>query len=231
MEDDDEDCKGEQNKYPHYVFYSKESYFLWKRKEPLRLVDWSLGWPVLVTDEDGEYVEPPRKEGEDEDDFVRCVRKQIREFKSPLRGVDNRKSGVHGTGVFAMRTFSPGYYIGPYGGTVMTDEEQESINPDGQYVFVLHNGANGVVVDGEVGPTNALKHINHSCEPNAKMMEVYEDGTWHVAVVALKNIEKGCEITHDYEMTTEDSDDPRLGISCTCGSRQCRGRLFMLREW
>lgn len=203
------------------------------RREPLRLVDWSLGWPILVVDEDGEYVKPPplEKDANDDDDEFRSLRKAIRLFKSNTLGVDARRSMIHERGVFSTRAFTPGEYIGPYGGTVMTDEEQETLNPDGQYVFVLHNGANGIVVDGEVGPTNALKHINHSCEPNAKMIEVFADGSWHVAVVALKDIAKDEEITHDYDMTTEDPKDPRLKMKCTCGSRTCRGRLFLLREW
>ena len=218
------------SKYAHYSFFSLESFRLWHCEIPLRMLDESLGFPILVCDEEGEYLRPasstplPEASG-----ASRRVRDAIRSGK--VGRVRSAPSGCHGLGVFAVQDFCPGDYVGPYGGKVMTDEEFEASKPDGQFMFVLHHGAQGVVVDGEIGPVNDLKYLNHSCEPNVRMIEVFEDGRWHVAVIALESIDAGCELTHDYGLTTEDPDDPALSIRCRCGSKRCRGRLVSLREW
>ena len=90
---------------------------------------------------------------------------------------------------------------------------QETLYPDGdgEHCFVLNDGAHAVVLDGERGQhVNALKYINHSCEPNAIMSEVFVDGCWHVIVVALCDIEPGTELTHDYALTTSEDDALQL---------------------
>lgn len=217
-----------------YVFYSKDSEKRWRRKKPLRKIDTSLGWPILVVDDDGNYVMPDSSE--EEEDCVdvfgssACVRKQVR--IGTIRKLYNKKSMIHDVGVFAGENFTKGSYLGLYGGTVLTDEEWENErNGQGQFIFVIHHGRQGVVLDGEVGPTNELKHINHSCEPNARMVELFEEDSWYVVVVAIRDINIGDEITHDYGLTTEDPDDPDLKIPCNCGSAKCRKRLFEYREW
>ena len=222
--------KEKKRKYP-YVFSSSEGEKRWRRRKPLRKIDMTLGYPILVVDDDGEYVEPI---DDDEDDctdpiVTKKVRESVRTFET--KKIYNKVSSLHDVGVFAGERFESGSYIGLYGGTVMTDEEWERDKPDGQYVFVIHHGRQGAVVDGEVGPTNELKHINHSCEPNARMIELFEKNSWFVAVVALRDIDIGEEITHDYGLTTEDPDDPDLKIKCRCGTRSCRGTLFQYREW
>ena len=68
------------------------------------------------------------------------------------------------------------------------------------------------------------------------MREIYCCGSWNVGVFALPRgdgIRAGDELTHDYKLTTEDSEDPRLEIPCTCGAGEgvCRGRLWSLEEW
>jgi hypothetical protein len=216
--------------YP-YAFLSKQSEIRWRQRKPLRKIDCTLGFPILVVDEDGEYVEPTEDEEDCSDAFGndKEVRESVRSYET--RKICNKISHLHDVGVFACERFKPGSYIGLYGGTVMTDEEWERDKPDGQYVFVIHHGRQGVVVDGEIGPTNELKHINHSCEPNARMIELFENGSWYVVVVAIQDIEIGDEITHDYGLTTEDPDDPNLLIQCRCETKSCRGTLFQYREW
>lgn len=65
-------------------------------------------------------------------------------------------------------------------------------------------------------------YFNHSCEPNSGF-----EGTGRL--VAIKNINKGQEITFDYS-ATEWSDDKAWGIDwmqkwqipCHCGAKKCR---------
>ena len=219
-----------RTKYP-YAFFSEASEILWRRKKPLRRIDMTLGYPILVVNDEGEYAEPVEDNENDCSDplVTEEIRDSIRTFERCE--IYSKTSSLHDVGVFAGQRFESGSYIGIYGGTVMTDEEWERDKPDGQYVFVIHHGRQGVVVDGEVGPTNELKHINHSCDPNARMIELFEKNSWFVVVLALRDIDIGDEITHDYGLTTEDPEDPDLNIQCKCGSSTCRGTLFQYREW
>ena len=116
----------------------------------------------------------------------------------------------------------------------------EGDEDDAHFMFALRDGAHAVSVDGEVGPgVNALQFINHSCDPNCRMVECYAGGCWHVCVFAIRDLEPGEELTHDYRLSTEDPDDPRLGIACLCGNSpfdagersKCRGQLVQLFEW
>lgn len=87
-----------------------------------------------------------------------------------------RKSPIHGMGLFAVRRIEKGELIGRL--------EGEYTDQDGMHVLWL---------DEETGfrVTNELRFINHDEQANACY---YDDRT----VVALRDIEPGEEITHDY---------------------------------
>jgi hypothetical protein len=55
-------------------------------------------------------------------------------------------------------------------------------------------------------------YLNHSCNPNAGLKD-------KVMVIAMRNIEKGEEITIDYSITEA---DPYWKMKCKCGDRHCR---------
>jgi uncharacterized protein len=55
------------------------------------------------------------------------------------------------------------------------------------------------------------KYINHSCEPNCGMRGRF-------ALVAMRDIAKGREITFDYDMT----ENSVWRMKCRCGTRSCR---------
>ena len=113
-----------------------------------------------------------------------------------------------------------------------TDAKEETLTFSEDYVFSLHSGAHAVILDGAVGENvNSLKHLNHGCDPNVIMKEMYIGGCWHVLIFALKKISIMDELLHDYQLTTEDVEDERLKITCTCGSTKCRGQLFTYEEW
>ena len=86
------------------------------------------------------------------------------------------KSPIHGMGLFAVRRIEKGELIGNLEGEYTTE--------DGMYVLWI-DARTGFRV------TNALRYINHADDPNACY---YDDLT----VVALRDIEPGEEITHDY---------------------------------
>ncbi len=59
--------------------------------------------------------------------------------------------------------------------------------------------------------TDDARFMNHSCEPNCGIKG-------KAKVVAMRDIEKGEELTFDYDMT-ENSD---WVLECKCGSKNCR---------
>jgi SET domain-containing protein len=69
--------------------------------------------------------------------------------------------------------------------------------------------------------------------PQALMRFAWLDGSWHALLFARADadIPVGAELTFDYELVTEDADDPALAVPCECGAPTCRGTLFQLREW
>lgn len=87
-----------------------------------------------------------------------------------------KTSAIHGKGLFATSKIQEGEVIG----TIPFNPVEE----DGPYVLWIDHDT-GVRVDCD------LKFINHSPEPNACYCEDLD-------VVALKDIEPGEEITHDY---------------------------------
>ena len=86
-----------------------------------------------------------------------------------------KQSGIHGMGLFATCKINEGDTIG--------NIKYKPVIEDGPYVLWIDEV--GIQVDCD------LKYINHSAEPNACYCE-------DLVVVALKNIEAGDEITHDY---------------------------------
>ena len=86
-------------------------------------------------------------------------------------------SNIHGKGLFARKRIRAGTLIG------QVDARPTSI--DGPYVLWLTQ-SEGVEVRCQ------LKYINHSDEPNAIYYDTLE-------VVALRDIRRGEEITHNYD--------------------------------
>lgn len=61
-----------------------------------------------------------------------------------------------------------------------------------------------------------FRYVNHSCDPNAAI-------TGTKTVVALRNVQKGEEITIDYSMS--DADPFWEGIRCRCRTKNCRREI------
>lgn len=89
-------------------------------------------------------------------------------------------------------------------------------------------------VDGEFmsGPT---RFINHSCDPNLRIFaRVGDHADKHIhdlALFAIKDIQRGEELTFDYVDGVTDEQDERDGnvdgmTECLCGSSKCRRFLW-----
>jgi len=137
---------------------------------------------------------------------------------------ETRMSDIHGKGVFATRKIRKGTRIIEYGGDKSDKEESnrrglalfdESRKTGGAsvYIFDLNDDWD---LDGNK-PWNPARLINHSCEPNAEM--VNEDD--RLFLFATEDIAKGAEITFDYGYDMEHfMDHP-----CRCGKPSCIGYI------
>jgi SET domain-containing protein len=153
-------------------------------------------------------------------------------MKPPRRAADSadldavvvRRSGVHGLGVFALRSLRAGQVIGHYTGRYYApDETHPGWNDQLTYLFGLSDGS---VIDGAEGG-NATRHINHACVPNVEAVERRAaDDELLIVVRTIRAIRAGDELFLDYALAI-DGDDPS-DYPCACGTDACRGTMAAL---
>src|SRR3989344_8578728 len=120
--------------------------------------------------------------------------------------VEIKKSGIEGTGVFALKDFKKGeaVYLFEKGKIVgvadipnVPDVEKRYLDKIGKYEFEI------------IEPP--ARYVNHSCNPNVSEKE-------RVAY-ALRDVQNGEEITIDYDKIAY-LEKP---FECHCGFKNCRG--------
>jgi hypothetical protein len=118
----------------------------------------------------------------------------------------------HGFGSRAISVIPAGTSVATFGGTAMSrvdfsqyeaDRRSRSLQVDTNVIFL--------------GPPSREPgdSINHSCEPNCGMRNA-------TAIVAMRDIAIGEELTFDYAMS--DASDYNE-FNCNCGTSLCRGRI------
>jgi hypothetical protein len=118
----------------------------------------------------------------------------------------------HGFGSRAISVIPAGTSVATFGGTAMSrvdfsqyeaDRRSRSLQVDTNVIFL--------------GPPSREPgdSINHSCEPNCGMRNA-------TAIVAMRDIAIGEELTFDYAMS--DASDYNE-FNCNCGTSLCRGRV------
>ncbi len=149
-------------------------------------------------------------------------------LKAPMFEV--RSSAIHGFGVFATRPIRKGTRIIEYLGERITPQEADRrYAEDGAehphvLLFVVDKR---IVIDAGVGGNDA-RFINHSCEPNCKVFTQKK----RIFIYALKAIAEGEELTYDYNLTRDDSNDLDMEerYACRCGAMTCRGTMLAPRK-
>lgn len=144
-----------------------------------------------------------------------------RAVMQPLDGIEVRRSGVHGQGVFTTRALRAGKEIGRYTGRrYAADEVHDAWDDRLTYLFGLSDGS---LIDGAQGG-NATRHLNHACEPNVEAVEEYDaSDELTIVICTTRDIRAGEELFLDYALDV-DGDDP-AAYPCACGSTRCRGTL------
>lgn len=130
-----------------------------------------------------------------------------------------KNSPIHGKGLFAAEQILKDEIVAVKGGYIFNRDELEKIEEK------LGPAEIQIGENLYIGPKNekerngALLYLNHSCEPNIGIQG-------QITFVAMRNIDAGEELTHDWART--DFDDYEM--ICSCGAKQCRG-IITGRDW
>ena len=137
-----------------------------------------------------------------------------------------RRSRVHGRGVFAARAIEQGERIIEYVGERISHEEadrrHEDKDFDDNHTFLFTVDAK-TVIDAGVGG-NEARYVNHSCDPNCKVVS----NRGRLFIKARRPIAKDEELAYDYKLNRSSDDPPDIEqiFGCRCGSPRCRGTML-----
>ena len=132
-----------------------------------------------------------------------------------------KKSKIDKNGLYANQDIKQGTRIIEYKGKIISNRQSE-VDPkfDNEKAIYLFNINKRYDLDGDF-KFNTARLINHSCDPNC---EVLGEGL-KVWVYAMKNINKGDELSYDYGFSF---DEDFRQFPCKCGSKNCIG--YIVRE-
>ncbi|MFP4282675.1 MAG: SET domain-containing protein [Opitutales bacterium] len=141
-----------------------------------------------------------------------------------------RHSPIHGRGMFTRRSVRKGTKLIQYRGELIDKDES---NRRGLELFEKAKRTGGASVyifdlnethdlDGNK-EWNPARLINHSCEPNAEMVD--EDG--ELFLYSLRPLRKGEEIAFDYGYDIAHF----LEHPCRCGTPSCVGYIVSRSQW
>lgn len=130
-----------------------------------------------------------------------------------------RTSPIHGRGLFATADIGKDEIVAVKAGHIVTREQLREITPRlgpveiqiGDDLFIAP------VTDDE--RELSMLYSNHSCNANLGMRG-------EITFVALRDIEAGEELTHDW--CTTDNDD--YSVECKCGAANCR-KILTGKDW
>jgi SET domain-containing protein len=125
------------------------------------------------------------------------------------------KSRIAGKGAYALKAIPARRKLGNMAGEIISYREaQKRVKKQpGNVLFMVEFDNEDIALDASVA-SNALRYINHSCDPNTFMRRAYRK----VEFYTKRRIVKGEELTCDYGETHHDGKLP-----CRCGAANCRG--------
>jgi uncharacterized protein len=144
-----------------------------------------------------------------------------------------RRSPIHGNGVFASSTIPAQTELIEYRGRLLTHAQADRLY-DGTsdtghtFLFTLNER---YVIDANVDG-NTARWINHSCVPNCRaVVEENQEGKRRldrVLIESLREIQPGEELTYDYGISLGERLTPRLKRiwACHCGDPACIGTML-----
>ena len=144
-----------------------------------------------------------------------------------------KKSKVHGIGIFANKTIKKNTRIIQYVGEKILKKEGDKRSTDRIKKFLNKNGEGSVYVfelnskyDIDGSPLyNKARYINHSCNPNCEV-DIIDNEIW---IISIRSIKKNEELSYDYGYVF-DKDDYKDHI-CKCDSKNCIGYIISQDSW
>jgi uncharacterized protein len=138
-------------------------------------------------------------------------------YLSPKTSV--KASQIHGRGLFAIQPIGKGEIVCIKGGYIfngqMLRDVSQSLGP--AEIQIAENMFIGPLNEDE--REGGMIFSNHSCDPNIGVQG-------QIVFVALRNIDAGEELTHDWATTDDDSYE----MECHCGAGICR-RVISGQDW
>jgi len=121
-----------------------------------------------------------------------------------LQNVEIKESKLSGQGLFARKDFKAGKMVLDWNpdSRYLSKEEAYNLTDDQKHFVAFYKGKYLLIGEPE-------RHMNHSCDPNTETREGLD--------FALRNIQRGEEITGDYTKIR-----PLLSFMCNCGSTNCQ---------
>ncbi|KAI5056550.1 hypothetical protein GOP47_0028368 [Adiantum capillus-veneris] len=150
-----------------------------------------------------------------------CSNQQFQ--RRSYKKVNRFRCGKKGFGLQVLEDVSKGAFIIEYVGEVLDvaayEARQKQYALEGQKHFYFMTLSGSEIIDA-CYKGNLGRFINHSCEPNCTTEKWMVNGEVCIGLFAIRDLEKGEEITFDYNFV-------RLcgaaAKKCLCGSRDCRG--------
>ena len=68
---------------------------------------------------------------------------------------------------------------------------------------------------------NMARFINHSCDPNCKLVPVNVAGHMRVSIVCIREVPPGGFLSYDYQFNTQHGEK----FICRCGAENCWGTM------
>lgn len=139
-------------------------------------------------------------------------------YLSPKTAV--RESPIHGRGLFATARIDKDEIVAVKGGHIVDREAvREKITPQlGPVEIQIDDDLFIAPVTPEERELSML-YSNHSCDPNVGLRG-------EITFVAMREIQSGEEITHDWAMTDNDN----YSIECHCCAANCR-KILTGKDW
>ncbi|CAI5441166.1 unnamed protein product [Caenorhabditis angaria] len=171
---------------------------------------------------------------------AKCMNRGISE-KRPHPLIERKETATKGYGVFANGHISKGEFIAEYSGEILNRKEFEKRNKlvsaarDDEANLYMVQMSHGRVVDA-ARAGNIARYINHSCDPNCRIecrqvivkqsrKQFFYDE--RVAVVAIRDIEPGEEISFEYLMQSQYGTKAPV---CKCGAPNCKRTLGEVKD-
>lgn len=130
-----------------------------------------------------------------------------------------RESSIQGRGLFAAEPIGKGEIVCIKGGSIFNRRTLQEVTK------TLGPAETQIAEDFFIGPLNeqeregSMIFSNHSCEPNIGVQG-------QIVFVALRDIEAGEELTHDWATTDYDNYE----MECKCRAKTCR-KVITGQDW